>query len=75
MVQVHGELGVCESFNVLQSSRETLDTPRVDGRPACPQALSCKSSTIFSCLANLGCGQQSRVSGSCHVLLQLKSWS
>lgn len=47
MVQVHGELGVCESFKVLQSSRETLGTPRVDGRPACPPALSCQSSTIF----------------------------
>lgn len=47
MVQVHGKLGVCESFKTLQSSRETLGTPRVDGRTACPQALSRKSSTIF----------------------------
>lgn len=47
MVQVRGELGVCESFEILQSSRKTLGTPCVDGRPACPQVLSCKSSTIF----------------------------
>ena len=47
MVQVHGELGVCESFKTLPNSRTTLGTPRVDGRPTSPQALSCKSSTIF----------------------------
>lgn len=38
---------VSVSFKTLRSSRETLGIPRVDGRPACPQALSRKSSTIF----------------------------